>query len=276
MYKLIIFSFILINLQVASAVTYSCSHPELCRMGQIILNENKSQDINLENIIVPSGDPHEFEPSIHDIKNLIQAPNLLVGPVELNPWIKNISYQRTKEKNLKTVTFPLPDFSTAEYPTKESEALGHFWLYPKIYCHFKKLLSEELKFKNVIKCNANLIENNILTDLKNINMPIILTHDALLPLLQKLATNKSQIIALKGSTHHGEVSAAAVKKVYDGLKSPKVIWILENNIATSENIKSKIRSTDIIIKIDTAKSINMINDFSILELLHEKLKEIRK
>ena len=263
----------LIMFQIANASTYACSHPEICRMAQIILNENSSKGITLENIIVQSGDPHTFEPSIQDIKKLMQAPLLLVGPIELNPWMKNISSLRSKEKNLKTTNLLLPNFSSTEYPTEDKESLGHFWLYPKIYCHMKKALA--IEFQQQTTCNSNDIETLLSADLKNISLPIVLTHDALLPLLKKLAPNKNQIIAVKGSTHHEEVSAAAVKKVYDALKEPKIIWIIENNIATAENIKNKIRSTDIVVKIDTAKSPTLDGDFALLQSLHKKFQEIK-
>jgi ABC-type Zn uptake system ZnuABC Zn-binding protein ZnuA len=245
-------------------------------MATIVLNESKMSDTVLENIILPTGDPHEFEPSIQDIKKLVSAQTLLVGPMELNPWIKNIEKLRSKEKKLKTFNLPLPQFSINEYPTKETEALGHFWLYPKIYCQLKSQLSAVFKISKPISCNFEKIESELRTDLKNIKSPIVLTHDALLPLLKKLSVNSNQIIAIKGSSHHGEVPASAIKKVYDALISPKIIWILEDNIATAENIKNKIRPTDIILKIDTAKSPTADIDFSLLELLHKKLIEIKE
>lgn len=276
MLKTIVFAFALIYFQTTNANSISCSHPEICRMAQILLHENADSSVVLENIIVPTGDPHEFEPSIQDIKKLMRASTLLVGPLELNPWMKNISLMRSKEKTLKTFTLDLPSFSISEYPTNESEALGHFWLYPKIYCHLKKSLSKILNYKQAVNCNFENIEQQLALDLKKISTPIILTHDALLPLLKKLATNKNQIIAIKGSSHHGEVSAASVKKVYDALKANKVIWIFEDNIAASENTKNKIRNSDIIIKIDTAKSPSDTQDFSLLELLHKKLQEIKE
>ena len=53
-------------------------------------------------------------------------------------------------------------------------------------------------------------------------------------------------------------------------------WILEDNIASIESIKSKIRTTDIIIKIDTAKSPSDSSDFSLLENFNQKLLEIKE
>lgn len=277
MFKTIAFvAFALIYFHQANANIISCSHPEVCRMAQMILQENANHDITLENIILPTGDPHEFEPSIQDIKKLMRAPTLLVGPVELNPWMKNISELRLKEKNLKTIILSLPIFAAKEYPTDDTEALGHFWLYPKIYCHLKKEISLRLGFKPSSNCAYSNVESHIAADLKLISSPVILTHDALLPLLKKLSTNKNQIMALKSSTHHGEVSAAAVKHVYDALQNSKVIWIFEDNIAVSENVKNKIRKQDTIIKIDTAKSPDNNQDFSLLETLHKKLQESKK
>jgi ABC-type Zn uptake system ZnuABC Zn-binding protein ZnuA len=274
MHKIILLALVFLNFNLATASTWSCAHPEICQMAKMLITENQLTDIKLDNIVIPSGDPHEYEPTINDIKKLMQATVLLVGPIELNPWMKNISNSRSKNKKLKTITLPLPDFSLAEYPTKETEALGHFWLYPKIYCHLKKILSDELELKHPILCNHHSIEEKISTDLSKIPFPIILTHDALLPLFQKLANDKNKIIAIKGSNHHEEASTTSVKKVYDALKSSKVIWILENNIAIASNVKSKIRPTDIIIKLETAKSDSVEHDFEILEIIHKKIQEI--
>ncbi len=274
MLKIILSILVLVITLNANAKIIYCTHPEICRMAQIILDENNTKNIELLNIIMPSGDPHEFEPTIQDIKKLIQAPELIVGPIELNPWMKKISYIRSKDKNLKTINLPLPESAISQYPTKTTEALGHFWLYPDIFCQFKKLLTKELGQKEQKICDSKTIEALIARDLKVIPYSIILTHDALLPLLNKLAINKNQILAIKGSSHHEEVSASSVKKVYDALKEKKVIWILEENITAAENIKNKIRPSDIVIKIDSAKSNSTIEDFNILLSLHKKLQGI--
>jgi ABC-type Zn uptake system ZnuABC Zn-binding protein ZnuA len=276
MNKTILVAIFLVYFPVTFARTFSCTHPEICRVANIILAETKTPEIFLENIIVPSGDPHEFEPSIQDIKKLVSAKELIIGPVELNPWIKNIEKIRSKEKNLITHDLSLTTLLKSIYPTTETEALGHFWLYPKIYCHMKSSLAAIFKIIKPINCNPEIIEGELSLDLKNIKYPIVLTHDALLPLLKKLSLPTQQIIAIKGSSHHGEVPSSAIKKVYDALKAPKIIWILENNIATAENIKNKIRDNDIIIKIDTAQSPISNIDFSLLESLHKKLQEIKK
>ena len=274
----LIFSFILLlHSSLLFAETYHCAHFEICKMAQILFVENKINTNELINIIIETGDPHEFEPSINDIKKLVTAPRLLVGPMELNPWMKKVLYQRSKNKNLKTYYLPLPVFARTEYPSNETESLGHFWLYPKIYCHLKTQMAEILNLKN-LKCDAITIEKIIANDLSKLNIPLILTHDALLPLFNKLSSNKKFILAIKGSSHHEEVSSSAVKKVYDALTAPKVIWVIEKNITLSENIKEKIRPVDIVLNIDTGKAnpIHLtLSDFAILEDLHMKLSEIK-
>lgn len=272
----VIFSLIL-QINFAEASTYFCSHTEVCRMAKIIFEENAVKDATLQSILIQNGDPHEFEPSIEDIKKLVEAPILVVGPEELNPWMKKISNIRKKNPKLITVNLPLPNFARTAYPTKETESLGHFWLYPQIYCHLKKELLINLKLKNFM-CDFKTIEAELQNDLTKLNIPLILTHDALLPLFNKLTSNKKQIIAIKGSSHHEEVSATAIKKVYDALAKPKAAWIIEKNIAVSSNVKSKIRKTDIILNIDTAQQpdpIGNIEDFATLKNIHNQLQEIK-
>jgi len=276
MCKLLVFSALLFHFSMATAAVISCTHPEICRMADIIIKQDKNQVLTLSNIIILNGDPHEFEPSITDAKKLMEAKTLLVGPMELNPWMKKISFLRSNNSNLLTIKLNLPEFSQKIYPGKETEPFGHFWLYPQIYCQLKKDLAKELKlsFQN---CEALEIEKKLKENLIKIKMPIILTHDALLPLLKALSINKNNIFAIKGSSHHEEASASSIKKIYDALKAPRVVWVLEDNITTPENIKSKIRKNDIILSIDTAKSPSDSSvDFALLENLNNKLIEINK
>ena len=92
MYKNLTFFiiFLFFNAKVFADQTLYCSHPELCRMIHQISN------VKTENLISISGDPHEYEPTISEIKKLISAPILITGPKELNPWIKKIIFQRSK------------------------------------------------------------------------------------------------------------------------------------------------------------------------------------
>lgn len=269
---------------VSSARVISCSHPEMCRLAQIILSENKVTDNEFKNVVKIVGDPHEYEPTTTEVKDLIKAEILIAGPVELNPWIKKVNYQRSKAPLLKTLNIPLTKAELALYPGGNHEALSHFWLYPKIFCALKTKLEAQLISQNIMKAQASKnpcpeeatkIENEFKTTIQNIKVPLVLTHDALLTFLESVSTdNHTKVVAIKGSGHHQETSPKSVKKLYDALKEPKVIWVDEVGINIPQNIVSKKRSTDISLKIDTANSTGS-SYFPVLSELNEKLKAIK-
>jgi len=220
---IIIFILGLLRLPAIASSTIYCSHAELCKMITVIALENKIADIKSETLVNISGDPHEFEPSSAEIKSLINAPILLTGPNELNPWIKKINFQRSKLPASKTISLAFEPNDYKFYPQAKIEALSHFWIYPKLYCSFKSKLESELrklnyKIKNNFTCDFQTVEKELQIALAKINIPIILTHDALLPLMQYLNKNNSRtIIAIKGSGHHEEASLLSIKKMYDAL-----------------------------------------------------------
>lgn len=240
--------------------------------------ENKLSDIHTVTLVNISGDPHEYEPSSTEIKNLINASILLTGPLELNPWIKKINFQRLKSLTSKTISIAFDPDDYKIYPSASGEALSHFWLYPKIYCSLKSKLESELrklnyKIKSIRPCDFKTAEFELQRALVKINMPVILTHDALLPLMLDLAKNNQPIVAIKGSGHHEEHSAKSIKKMYDALKAPQVIWIKEASINVPQNILNKIRSSDKLIELDTAKSLEQ-NPFSVIFELSAKLNQL--
>ncbi len=257
--------------------TIYCSHSELCKMIAHIAHENNLNDLKTENLVNISGDPHEYEPSTTEIKNLISAPTLLTGPTELNPWIKKLNFQRSKNPALKTISLTFEKSTLDLYPKASPEALSHFWLYPKIYCSLKTKLEQEMKelhytLKSIKSCDSSTTEQELKSVLMKTKQPIILTHDALLPLLTDL-DKAHTIVAIKGSGHHEETSTQSIKKMYDALQAPVAIWVIESSINVPQNILSKIRTNDIVVKLDTA---NTQNDkpFSALNELTEKLKTI--
>lgn len=256
--------------------TISCSHDELCRLVQLIATENSLKDLTTESLINISGDPHEYEPSTAEIKSLLNTPFLLTGPNELNPWIKKINFQRSKNSALKTISLLFEKKHLDFYPKASPEALSHFWLYPKIYCSFKDQLESELKKSGLSvtlkKCESASVEKELADVLIKIKKPIILTHDALLPLLLALDP-KHTIVAIKGSGHHEETGTDAIKKMYKALEVPSAVWIVEEGINVPQNILNKIRPSDQIIKIDTARS-KQVAAFSILNELTQKLKTL--
>lgn len=274
---LIIFAFFC--QKVCAETVIHCAHAELCKMLNLIALENKISDIKSDTLVNISGDPHEYEPSASEIKSLISAPILLSGPSELNPWIKKINFQRSKSPANKTISlFFIPD-DYKFYANSTGEIISHFWLYPKVYCSLKSRLVAELaklnyKIQKVSKCDSAGVEHELKSAMARISSPIILTHNALLPLLLDLRKNESQVIvAVKGSGHHEEATTAAIKKMYDALKAPQVIWVIETGINIPSNIKNKIRPNDKIVKIDTAMSQDKL-PFAVLMELAKNFKEV--
>lgn len=278
-------SFFFSSLVSAKTLKLSCSHPEICTLATTIVTE-QGQSLEMESIVNISGDPHEFEPSITEIKKLMSADFLIAGPYELNPWIKKVNYQRSKNSALITKSLSLKEQHVKLYSTISNgitkEALAHFWLYPKIYCDFKteltRILTEEkiivVKNKTEDLClnKAVEMEKQLRSTLAQMSIPIILTHDALWPLLNSLNEKKSSIVAIKGSGHHAEASSDSVKKLYGALKSPRVIWIEEKGINIPPTILNKKRATDIVIKLDTSKS-EGTEYFSVVKKLNDELKK---
>ncbi|MGZ3787993.1 MAG: metal ABC transporter solute-binding protein, Zn/Mn family [Bacteriovorax sp.] len=267
----------LIGLRAHAGSTIFCAHSELCKMVNHIAHENNLTDIKTESLVNISGDPHEYEPSSAEIKNLLSAPVLLTGPSELNPWIKKINFQRSKISSLKTISLPFEKKDFLAYPKASGEALSHFWLYPKVYCSLKTKLEEEMRksgyaLKSSKACNVKGPEEELQKVLTKIKWPLILTHDALLPLLQEL-DKSHMIVAIKGSGHHEEAKPETIKRMYDALNAPQVIWVEETGITTPQNILNKIRSKDIVLKIDTANSKDD-RPFSALMEMTEKLSSL--
>lgn len=269
--KLILTSIIFFYFSSIYALEVACTHEEVCSL----VSKSFKEKLITRPLVVINGDPHEFEPTPSQIKNLLNAPILVSGPIELNPWIAKVLNEREKNKKLITVSLQLKKEQQTTYQTHNTEALSHFWLYPQVYCDFKNQLLHHSAFQNLTKmkdCNVENIEFSLREHLKNIQLPFILSHDALEPLLKFYGPKSLNIISLKSSTHHDEVSPASIKKMYSSLNNGKVIWLIETGIDIPHNISSKIRSTDTMLKIDTSKNINDV-EFS---TLNELLKQLKK
>lgn len=268
-----IFGLFLLSINISASTLY-CSNYELCRMADILTNKA----LKTQTLVVANGDPHEFEPTTQEVKELLTRSPLLVGPSELHPWLKKIIYQRSKNPNLITYSLNFKTDVIDVYKNATHESLSHFWLYPDIYCQFKNDLGEwkwikDQKIHINSNCNKNQIEQKISAKLKNVQFPIILSHDALMPLLKYYGKDVHlSILSLKGSGHHDEVSAQSVKELYSLMNKSKLIWIVEKNITIPTNIQNKIRNSDLKINIDTSRSLNEVDDFSILNSLFDEFK----
>lgn len=289
---LFIFNILALGLELSilqAKTQIGCVHPELCNLAQKSLD---TESYEIKNIVTMVGDPHEFEPNPQEVKKLISTPFLITGPSDLSPWAKKINYQRSKLKlNDSHVTFIL-SLSPEDYALYKNnnqntnkEALSHFWLYPKIYCllrsQFEKLAKDKklkIKYSKLDSCQseASKIENEIKTNLERLaklKIPLILTHDALLPLLKYLGGVDLVVVAIKGSGHHQEATVETVKAMYEALKFPRAVWVQEDSIKVPANILNKKKNQDHTIYIDTATSSD-VEMFSILKKLNSKLEEI--
>ena len=270
--------FLLFSFPISASSIWHCAHPELCQLLNEIIQENKVQNFEVKNVVQLVGDPHEYEPTSEEIKHLIKVNNLIIGPIELNPWISKIIFQRPKNQSFKQIELSLKKEDLDLYVSGSKESLSHFWLYPKIYCEFKKslitnLIKSGVPVTQITKCENNATEENLKAVLKKIDFPIIVTHDALSPLLKTLSGNPEKIISLKGSGHHEEINSTSVKKLYQALENKKVLWIKEKNINLPPNIANKMRASDLIVELDTSSTKDKF-PFSVLLELESKIKLI--
>ena len=197
-----------------------CTHPQVCNLAHAL---GLKQD-QLKFPLSLNSDPHHYEPTIREVKELSSAKILLVAPLDLQPWMKNILDQRAKKK--------LPTFilQTLSQPNTR-KAQSHFWMYPESVCfnwmNLRNFLGQQ---------NFKMIPDDCPNPAKpshSMDRIFILSHDALEPLLKKYAT---QVIALKTSDHNAEILPSTLKQISKLPDSSKVIWIVEKNILIPEQI----------------------------------------
>ena len=209
---------------------------------------------NLVSEVVFVGDHHHYEPNSKIIKSFIQTPVLITGPLALHPWLSPILKNRSEK--LITINSAIDMKFTEIYQTKNQETLAHFWLYPDIACDIlmqyqNKFRKKKISFREMAesKCLEHFSKSlqTIKNAAKNITAPLVLTHDALLPLLSHLGL---KVLSLKGSGHHEEISPEAVKALHLQTKNTSVIWIQETGFETPMAIKRLIKNNDRVIQVD--------------------------
>ena len=225
----------------------TCTHPQVCNLFQ-----KSSYPFKL------ATDPHHFEPSIGEIKILLSATTVAFGPSDLNPWALKIEDNR-KAAGKKNINIEVPEEFIKKYGKKNIHMLEHFWLYPDILCSL------------VNGCDQKMAETKI-SDLKKLieGRYFILTHDAMGPLFESLGANVS---SLRTSTHNCEAQPNSLKKLEDWQKEKRhIIWMLEENIHTFEQLKGKIDKKDLVVKIDILGKPGE-NPFSVYDKIFSELKK---
>lgn len=223
-----------------------CTHPQVCNLASSLLPKMGEQP---EIVLAyrPKGDIHEATPTAKEMKQLSSSEYLIVGPTELHPWSKKLTSLRS---NLLggTIFLALENEDLKIYPKASRHALAHFWAYPEIALRMQEQLASEFANRFGIQ-RENEPESHAFFKAMQTELPqtlshfksvlVISTHDALVPLFQK---SNVEIISLKG--HEGkEVSPILIKKIENNIKSnkdKKIIWIFENNISVSPQIKKLV------------------------------------
>ncbi len=240
-----------------------CTHPQLCQVVADYYKLSNIQAPKLTKAIASNKDPHEVEPTTTELKNIYKARYLITGARELHPWITSILNLRSKKPELKTFSYDVNQDYLKRYPKSHKESLAHFWLYPDIKCDvFNKFQKWIERDKEPIECPYKE-EALVLKDIK-IEIPTIVSHDAIVPLLLSLGI---EAYSIKGSGHHEEPNPKQLKEIHLLLKKhPKVLWIVEKQIHFPNAIEALKRKDDKIIHIDTNRDYPSNKDAPLIEL----------
>ena len=256
----------------ARADTWLCTHPQLCQLVEDYHRANNSELPKLEKAIATIGDPHHIEPSSKEIKNMSKAPVLLAAPMALHPWSNAIVNMRAQNKKTKTFEFKTSKNILTTYTDASLESLAHFWLYPTIHCDYWQQYHQWLNSnKEMPVCPYLEQEEKLKLAAKKVTIPIILSHDALVPLLRSWAIDAH---AIRGSGHHEEPRPEQLKKLKQLLdKNAQVLWVIESKIHFPNSLKSMQRTSDRRLELDTSGDYPLVGltPLQRLELLFAKL-----
>ncbi|GAB4022285.1 MAG: hypothetical protein Fur0010_25480 [Bdellovibrio sp.] len=240
-----------------------CTHVQVCNLASSL-----SPEIKVQIPEIPKGDPHLYSPGPDSIKKYIESELLLVAPLELNPWAQKIVFIR-KKQNRPTLVLKIEKTS----PKIGSEAQAHFWLNPKNLCETRSQIAQFLKIENTICLYTEKFKSNIEKLEKMSDQTFVIAHDALSVLF---SMHNIPFLALQGGGHDHEIGPKTLKALYQTLKSKNsVIWIEEPPIVFPPKIKSLVRNSDVVLKINVDGILGDAPD-KILSNFFEQLEEIRK
>lgn len=234
-----------------------CTHPQVCNILYSI-GLGSVTDIQMMKTI--GADPHDDQLSTKELKNMMMAKYMFFPPAALQPWITRLAKARSKKT---TYVLEYPQNLSNLYPLSTPHQLAHFWLYPEIVCHMTNHLYETLKItfegltpydcKPLFEASKDLFQFLA----KELNLVIILTHDALAGHMIKL--NK-KVFSFRTEGHHShygqsenlKIIMSAIKKAKED--KSKVLWVVEDKI----KLKSKLKpsSEHYVIHINTLGKIN--------------------
>lgn len=248
-----------------------CTHPQLCQLAEDYFKATNSEVPALKKAISIDGDPHHIEPTSAEVKAMTKALVVLAAPAELHPWSRQIVEIRKKQQ-LQTIEFPLANGKQLGYEQASPESLAHFWLYPKIHCQYWDYLHQKLaKAATLPTCPQLEFEEKLKGVASKVSLPIILSHDALVPLFRSWGIDAH---AIKGSGHHEEPRPAQLKELQRLLqKNEKVVWLIESRISFPSALKKMQRTNDIKLELDTSGDYPFIglHPLQRLELFFAKL-----
>lgn len=251
MQKASLFLFIILFSSTSQA-EWVCAHPQVCQLIADYFEASNQPVPPMSKAISSIADPHHIEPTSKEIKKMFNAEYFAAASDQLHPWVKSIIKMRTSESKLKTIQFSLADKEKNKYSNSNSnkEALAHFWLYPDIICSYWTQFHAWLASSAQVPVCPYLQQlDDLKSAAKKVNMPVIVSHDAIIPLLQSIGI---KAYAIKGSGHHEEPrpeQLKALKKLID--HNPTVIWIHEKQIHFPHAISDLQRTNDKKIMIDT-------------------------
>ena len=175
-------------------------------------------------------DFHHFDPNPQQVKAMLDAPYLIMGPRSHGPWTDKIIASRKGKKTLLLPSFPIPKDKKFNQRTWD-----HFWLNPYTYCQSYNYLAKKLIDWLAVKTNPCPFSNDFFNQPRELSFDTnlyIISHDSLGPLLTAL--NKKWM-ALKGSHHGEEISSKTLKSIYKkSSQKTNLVWLWEKHLPIPE------------------------------------------
>lgn len=220
-----------------------CTQPNLCQLLKSIL---KDSNTTLKPVLTISGDPHHFSPAPHHIKNMVKVDLLIAAPVQLQPWIEQVSAKRPDQT---TFVWNLQNDIKPQIVQKYGphyHELSHFWLYPEMQCQLEEKLKGFFKQNKVVLRPHTCDEDNYRSRLEELakkmkNYMVIPTHSAISPLLN---AHGIKTLALRGAHHHSQIQASQLKKLETLRQTYKTIWLTEGQLAHGKETFRKFKRKD--------------------------------